>query len=253
MFDSFIINPAILEITIVLVVLVGIAIWQKLYQAAMIMGGVYVVYFIFTVFSSKGASQPEVQHVLNDSDQIINQESDQIDLTTQPELITSDIIKETQALRTNESLQRNQVETAQSSVEEEQIIYSEEYNEEKAIEDENIQEIGITVLSMDVGSGVINRRIENPDTIFTVDIERIYCLTGIQNQNDSTLVFHKWYQEGRLQSKIKLDLGRSYFWRTWSYITINDQKSGNWLVVVEDTSGVKYDSLSFQIVDSAVE
>lgn len=58
---------------------------------------------------------------------------------------------------------------------------------------------------------------------------------------------------GRLRSKIKLELGRSYLWRTWSYITIKGQKAGNWQIVVEDTSGIRYDSLSFQIVDSVKE
>jgi hypothetical protein len=48
-------------------------------------------------------------------------------------------------------------------------------------------------------------------------------------------------------------MGRSYLWRTWSYITIKDQKAGNWQIVVEDTSGIRYDSLSFQIVDSVKE
>ena len=111
----------------------------------------------------------------------------------------------------------------------------------------------ISVLSMTVGTGIIKRRIDNSDSLFSVDTKRIYCLTGIHNQNDSKVIYHKWYQEGRLRSKIKLELGRSYLWRTWSYITIKGQKTGNWQIVVEDTSGIRYDSLSFQIVDSVKE
>lgn len=53
----------------------------------------------------------------------------------------------------------------------------------------------ISVLSMTVGTGIINRRIENPDSLFSVDTYRIYCLASIHNQNDSKIIYHKWYQE----------------------------------------------------------
>ncbi|MBT4453038.1 MAG: DUF2914 domain-containing protein [Candidatus Marinimicrobia bacterium] len=111
----------------------------------------------------------------------------------------------------------------------------------------------ISVLSMTVGTDIINRRIENPDSLFSVDTKKIYCLTGIHNQNDSKVIYHKWFQDGILRSIIAQNIGRSYQWRTWSYISINKQKIGEWKIFVEDSSGVRYDSLSFQIVDSVKE
>ena len=56
MFDMITHNPGLIEITIVLFILVSIAIWQKLYQAALVMGGVYIIYILYITISPKDAS-----------------------------------------------------------------------------------------------------------------------------------------------------------------------------------------------------
>ena len=241
MFDIITHNPGLIAITIVLLILVIIAIWQKLYQAAMVMGGVYIIYILYITISPKDA--PTIP-------------STNLDSSVEQETIIPQIIDDSTNLIPNiddvgktvlllDSLDSNKVmiQTIDST-----IGFKKIYEPEI----DNIESI-ISVLSMTVGTGVINRRIENPDSLFSVDTKRVYCLTGIYNQNDSKVIYHKWYQEGRLQSKIKLELERSYLWRTWSYITIRGQKIGNWQIVVEDTSGIRYDSLSFKIVDSIKE
>jgi len=241
MFDIITHNPGLIAITIVLLILVIIAIWQKLYQAAMVMGGVYIVYILYITISPKDA--PTLP-------------STNLDSAVEQEIIIPQIIDDSTNLIPNiddvgktvlllDSVDSNKVmiQTIDST-----IGFKKIYEPEI----DNIESI-ISVLSMTVGTGVVNRRIENPDSLFSVDTKRVYCLTGIYNQNDSKVIYHKWYQEGRLQSKIKLELERSYLWRTWSYITIRGQKIGNWQIVVEDTSGIRYDSLSFKIVDSIKE
>jgi len=241
MFDIITHNPGLIAITIVLLILVIIAIWQKLYQAAMVMGGVYIIYILYITISPKDA--PTIP-------------STNLDSSVEQEIIIPQIIDDSTNLIHNiddvgktvlllDSVDSNKVmiQTIDST-----IGFKKIYEPEI----DNIESI-ISVLSMTVGTGVINRRIENPDSLFSVDTKRVYCLTGIYNQNDSKVIYHKWYQEGRLQSKIKLKLERSYLWRTWSYITIRGQKIGNWQIVVEDTSGIRYDSLSFKIVDSIKE
>jgi len=241
MFDIITHNPGLIAITIVLLILVIIAIWQKLYQAAMVMGGVYIIYILYITISPKDA--PTIP-------------STNLDSSVEQEIIIPQIIDDSTNLIHNiddvgktvlllDSVDSNKVmiQTIDST-----IGFKKIYEPEI----DNIESI-ISVLSMTVGTGVVNRRIENPDSLFSVDTKRVYCLTGIYNQNDSKVIYHKWYQEGRLQSKIKLELERSYLWRTWSYITIRGQKIGNWQIVVEDTSGIRYDSLSFKIVDSIKE
>ena len=241
MFDIITQDSGLIEITIVLLILVSIAIWQKLYQAALVMGGVYIIYILYITISPKDA--PTIP-------------STNLDSSVEQEIIIPQIIDDSTNLISNID-DVGKVDTLSESVGSDEVMIQtiDSTIEFKRIYEPEIDnpESKISVLSMTVGTGIINRRIENPDSLFSVDTKRIYCLTGIHNQNDSKVIYHKWYQEGRLQSKIKLELERSYFWRTWSYITIIGQKTGNWQIVVEDTSGIRYDSLSFQIVDSVKE
>ena len=108
----------------------------------------------------------------------------------------------------------------------------------------------INVLNITFGIGVINRKIEKESRSFTTKTNRIYCLSGIQNRKTDTKIFHKWYHDGKLKSKILLNVGKSFNWRTWSYINVYENRVGEWLVVVEDTLGVRLDSLSFSINSS---
>ena len=241
MFNVFTDHPGLLEITIVLSLLVGIAIWQKLHQAALVMGGVYIVYILYIFILPKDApiipssnldSSVEqeifIPQIIPDSTNLISTIDDVGKVDTLSESVDSDEVM---------------IQTIDSTIGFKQIYEPEIDNPESKI----------SVLSMTVGTGIINRRIENPDSLFSVDTKKIYCLTGIHNQNDSKVIYHKWFQDGILRSKIALNIGRSYQWRTWSYISINKQKIGKWKIIVEDSSGVRYDSLSFLIVDSLVE
>jgi len=234
MFDIITHNPGLIDITIVLLVLVSIGIWQKLYQATLVMGGVYIIYILYITISPKDASTIP---------------STNLDSSVEQEIIIPQIIDySTNSISNIDDVEK--IDTLSESVDAGDTTIQIEKISKPEIEN---PESKISVLSMRVGTGIINRRIENPDSLFSVDTKRIYCLTGIHNQNDSKVIYHKWYQEGRLRSNIKLEMGRSYLWRTWSYITIKGQKAGNWQIVVEDTSGIRYDSLSFQIVDSVKE
>ena len=241
MFNVFTDHPGLLEITIVLSLLVGIAIWQKLHQAALVMGGVYIVYILYIFILPKDApiippsnldSSVEqeifIPQIIADSTNLISTIDDVGKVDTLSESVDSDEVM---------------IQTIDSTIGFKQIYEPEIDNPESKI----------SVLSMTVGTDIINRRIENPDSLFSVDTKKIYCLTGIHNQNDSKVIYHKWFQDGILRSKIAQNIGRSYQWRTWSYISINKQKIGKWKIIVEDSSGVRYDSLSFLIVDSLVE
>mgnify|MGYP001283105987 FL=1 len=106
----------------------------------------------------------------------------------------------------------------------------------------------IKLLSIEIGDNVVLRNIEGKRKSFNTDDERVYCLTRIENTNDfRTTIFHKWYKDLKLESNIMINIGKSYNWRSWSYININSERVGNWKVVIEDSSGFKYDSLEFFI------
>jgi len=241
MFDIITQDSGLIEITIVLLILVSIAIWQKLYQAALVMGGVYIIYILYITISPKDA--PTIPSTNLDSS--VEQEIfiPQIIPDSTNLISTIDDVGKVDILSESVDSDEVMIQTIDSTIGFKQIYKPEIDNPESKI----------SVLSMTVGTGIINRRIENPDSLFSVDMKKIYCLTGIHNQNDSKVIYHKWFQDGILRSKIAQNIGRSYQWRTWSYISINKQKIGKWKIFVEDSSGVRYDSLSFQIVDSVKE
>jgi len=241
MFNVFTDHPGLLEITIVLSLLVGIAIWQKLRQAALVMGGIYIVYILYIFILPKDA--PIIPS--SNLDSSVEQEIfiPQIIPDSTNLISTIDDVGKVDILSESFDSDEVMIQTIDSTIGFKQIYEPEIDNPESKI----------SVLSMTVGTGIINRRIENPDSLFSVDTKKIYCLTGIHNQNDSKVIYHKWFQDGILRSKIAQNIGRSYQWRTWSYISINKQKIGEWKIFVEDSSGVRYDSLSFQIVDSVKE
>jgi len=239
MFEAIKNDPAIFEITIILLILVGVAIWQNLNRAAMVMGGVYIFYLLFISFKSATPT------ITDDIKKLQERKFSALDTSKQHNTM---IIEENETRGDTHSSEEIIAET--SPVKQTTTIEEKENQIVDQALDNVIQENPMELLMIALGTNVVNRRIENPDSLFSFNVEKIYCLTGIRNQNDSNTIFHKWYQGGILRSKITLEMGRSYNWRTWSYITVNKHRVGNWKVVVEDALGVRYDSLSFQITNN---
>ena len=57
MYDILYNDPALFEITIVSLILVGIAIWQKLYRTASVMCSVFIFYLIFIILTSESVQE----------------------------------------------------------------------------------------------------------------------------------------------------------------------------------------------------
>ena len=111
----------------------------------------------------------------------------------------------------------------------------------------------INVISMEFGKELVNRELVGVDSVFYLSDDRIYALSKIQNRSGARTLFHEWYHEGKLRSKISMEVGRSYNWRTWSYIEVRPNIVGNWEVFVSDSLGVNYDSLSFQVKATTIK
>ena len=120
---------------------------------------------------------------------------------------------------------------------------------DKLVEEVSLIDIPFKIINMSTGTSVANRSIIDPKSTFSTEEDRVYFLSGVQNKNDSKILYHKWYQDGQLKSKIEMESRRSFNWRSWSYITVNPDRIGDWQVVIEDKSGTRYDSLSFVISD----
>jgi hypothetical protein len=254
MYDILYNDPALFEITIVLLILVGIAIWQKLYRTASVMCAVFIFYLIFVILTSESVHEIVETEADGIHDELVKNEN-VIKIAIQE--ISDSTIKETKNYEPDLKANIPEIPVIKKILDNKITIVKIEKTDVPIIEDtlsaDSIKEEPITVLNIAIGSNIVNRSIEIPDSVFNLDIERIYCLTNIRNWNDDKTIYHKWYQEGELKSLIIMDIGRSFNWRTWSYISVYPERVGDWKVVVEDSLGVRYDSLSFKIMNDQID
>ena len=254
MYDILYNDPALFEITIVLLILVGIAIWQKLYRTASVMCAVFIFYLIFVILTSESVHEIVETEADGIHDELVKNEN-VIKIAIQE--ISDSTIIETKNYEPDLKANIPEIPVIKKILDNKITVVKVEKTDVPIIEDtlsaDSIKEEPITVLNIATGSNIVNRSIEIPDSVFSLDIERIYCLTNIRNWNDSKIIYHKWYQEGELKSLIIMDIGRSFNWRTWSYISVYPERVGDWKVVVEDSLGVRYDSLSFKIMNGQID
>ena len=254
MYDTLYNDPALLEITIVFLLLVAIAIWQKLYRTASVMCIVFVFYLLFIILTSKPVHEIVETEAEDIHDEIVKDAK--VDKITIKEFLDSTgistkdneptILVEIPETRGIKKISDDKITV--DKIEKTDVPIVEDTLSVGAMEEEPI-----IVLNIATGANLVNRSIEKPDSVFSLDSEKIYCLTHIRNWNHSKTIYHKWYQEGELRSKISLEIGRSFNWRTWSYITVYPERVGDWKVIVEDSLGVRYDSLSFKIIKEPID
>ena len=254
MYDTLYNDPALLEITIVLLILVAIAIWQKLYRTALVMCIVFVFYLLFIILTSKPVHEIVETEAEDIHDEIVKDAK--VDKITIKEFLDSTEIstkdnEPTILVEIPETLGIKKISDDKITVD--KIEKTDVPIVEDTLSVGAMEEEPIIVLNIATGANLVNRSIEKPDSVFSLDSEKIYCLTHIRNWNHSKTIYHKWYQEGELRSKISLEIGRSFNWRTWSYITVYAERVGDWKVIVEDSLGVRYDSLSFKIIKEPID
>ena len=257
MIDAIIQDPSLIQITVMFILLIAVAIWRQLHKAALVMVGIYLLYIVFIIVAATPAldnpieknqfSSSEKLTTIHDEPKdgeintIIEKEVGNDELKIAPEkLETSDeYILSTQDVEVSDEARLNEIEKPISQIE--NVIKLKE----------NITPIN--VISMEFGKELVNRELLGVDSVFYLSDHRIYALSKIQNRSGARTLFHEWYHEGKLRSKISMEVGRSYNWRTWSYIEVRPNIVGNWEVFVSDSLGVNYDSLSFQVKATTIE
>ena len=250
MFDELQQNQALLEITIIFILLVGIAIWQQLKLASVIMSGIYFSYLFFNIFDpmDRNLEFNEISHLDNQTN-IIIETIDELELKDSIDIKEDEpIIEEIKTVLINEK----------SNVDSEMFI-SENLKDNHLAEFGNLKtqqilkENIMKVVSFELGRNMIDRQLIDLDSTFYISDKRIYCMTKIQNQNNGKIIFHEWYNNDVLFAKVKMQIGWSYNWHTWSYINVTPELEGMWKIIVTDTLNIRYDSLSFNIKDISLQ
>jgi len=107
---------------------------------------------------------------------------------------------------------------------------------------------GLAVAEIIFASGIdrANRAVIDPASEFDADVQQVVCYTRITGAQESTVVTHAWYFEGKTKAKVELAVG-SASWRTYSTKQIQPTWTGQWEVKVLDESGAVLASASFTV------
>lgn len=218
-------DSAVLLVGVILLLLIGIAIWQKIYKGIPVLVIVYLIYAGMKLTSTHPVEEykPGLQvEGMKVNDQIVVIPEDTIPADVDTQLVVEPI----------DSLP---------------VI---EESEEQIDEPETVMVLRRIVVCKEVSTDRITLGV---DKVFSQDIGELSCFTAIENLGTADSVTHVWYYRGREMASIDLEVGRSPFWRTWSIKSIQPGWVGDWQVVVFDSRGYQLGFYTFQIIESQKE
>ena len=73
----------------------------------------------------------------------------------------------------------------------------------------------------------------------------------IKNPGDKSQIRMFWKHDGRIKSRVDLDVGTSPGWRTWSRKTMTASDAGDWTVEVRTWDGRLLDTVEFEVTTDA--
>ncbi len=220
MIDRLIGDPAFLPITIIFLLLVIIAIWQKLDRTVITLTIIFVLYALFTGIT-----------IDKNDDSVKFRETVQID----------DHLKK-------DTIIINKIETAVIDTPVVENIVEDEASSEEVIPD--IPDLRVNSLLMCEAMIDSLRKPIRSAKEFPVTLKRVYCYSGIRNALSPRTILYEWYFQGNYIDTIPIKIGRSVHWRSWTYKTITDAQIGNWYVVLRDEiTATALDTINFTIID----
>jgi hypothetical protein len=82
---------------------------------------------------------------------------------------------------------------------------------------------------------------------FSTDAGVLWAWVKIKNRAAPSRVTMVWRHEGKVRSKIDLQVGISSGWRTWSRKSIGKKDAGQWTVDVVAPDGTRLDRMRFEV------
>ena len=93
-----------------------------------------------------------------------------------------------------------------------------------------------------------NFKPQNPAIVFSIDLGRVFCFTAFDQINETTHIYHKWFQMDRLVSRKRLTLNPPQ-WSTISSMQLRMADRGPWYVEITDKDDILLQRLRFSISD----
>ena len=206
-------DPSIFYLGIVLLILVSIALYQRLYSLTGFLIATYFMYIVIIYFSwtRSGEKNPPIDTPTNFTRNI------QIDTTKEARIDSAETLEDitgTTDLIPSEQLELNYITVAR-----------------------NVD--------------IKNRSAIDPGSVFPDSVGTLFCLSGIDNRNGGIQeILHKWTYMGNTVAKVKMVVEGSINWRCWSVVKINPEMAGKWEIAISDTNEIEFASTTFHIIKS---
>ena len=96
-----------------------------------------------------------------------------------------------------------------------------------------------------------NRIAIDRGSVFSDSVGTLYCFTGIDNRDSGNQeILHKWTYLGNTVANVRMVVERSINWRCWSVVKINPEREGKWEITIFDSNEIEFGSTTFYIVKS---
>ena len=89
---------------------------------------------------------------------------------------------------------------------------------------------------------------QNPGIVFSTAIGKILCFTVFDPVPQKTVIYHNWYRNDELITKVKLTI-KPPRWSTFSSIQLRGADKGPWRVEIVDQEDRIHKILRFSITD----
>ncbi|MGB0589338.1 MAG: DUF2914 domain-containing protein [Myxococcota bacterium] len=96
---------------------------------------------------------------------------------------------------------------------------------------------GLKLVDLAIATEVKRREPTGIDSRFATLPRRFHCFCVFENRQQTTQVTHVWKRDGRVVSRVELEVGKSPKWRTWSRQRLQPSWTGNWTCEVQSASG----------------
>ncbi|MBF0120218.1 MAG: DUF2914 domain-containing protein [Desulfobacterales bacterium] len=89
---------------------------------------------------------------------------------------------------------------------------------------------------------------KNPAVIFSISGGEVFCFSNFDSVSEKTVIYHIWYRNDKMSTKIKLTL-QPPAWATFSSIQLREGDKGPWRVEIIDSENNLLQVLRFSITD----
>lgn len=106
--------------------------------------------------------------------------------------------------------------------------------------------LAVEVVDAVITTAIVDRAPVDSVEVFPIQNGKLYCFTRIIGAEDSTVVYHVWYRDEQLMSRVELPVN-SPDWRTWSAKRFLEGWPGKWHVEIQDANGNRLRKVDFQL------